>query len=416
MPEIQINEFFIAENNNQAIANTIARYQKIQIKNPLNMLIKDINKNHVEIPAFATIDELVQIHKLPQLYKFKYPKVLCGIEVEVENVLGIDPNTTLVWWKVENDGSLRNNGKEFKTVPLPVTYVEPALTQLFRGLNETVDFSSRTSIHVHIDVRNLTVKQLISMLLIYTTVENLLFKFASAQRKQSNYCVPLVESNLITAANSWETFAEIIVQKHNIMWHKYSALNILPVMSLGTVEFRQMPGMNNIRKLLVWIDLLTRLKMFAYRTPPDEVAKMIQELNTNSQYQRFLEIVFEDAAVYLDLTNLQGDMERPVEVVKSCTALNEYHQHIVSSSNPKSILVKVLDIKNSISKLTEKQLLLLKTLIEIYSWDEHISYDNNTVYEYIKQHKAKFRSTIEEGEHRNWYDSVFPITSKKAEV
>ena len=49
------------------------------------------------------------------VYIFKDPKVHIGIEVEVENVTSINPNIPIGFWQIDEDGSLRNHGKEFKT-------------------------------------------------------------------------------------------------------------------------------------------------------------------------------------------------------------------------------------------------------------------------------------------------------------
>src|SRR5258708_1191940 len=129
------------------------------------------------IPEHA--DEFVRLNKLEIIspYKFADPKTLVGIEVEVENVMYINPNIPLAFWQITEDGSLRNNGREFKTLALPLKYVESALKQLSEGLNPNVDFSVRTSVHVHQDVRGMAMSQLIGLLLTYISVESLLFKF-----------------------------------------------------------------------------------------------------------------------------------------------------------------------------------------------------------------------------------------------
>src|SRR3990167_2684205 len=103
-------------------------------------------------------------------FSFLDPKTHVGIEVEVENVSYINPNIPLCFWQITEDGSLRNHGKEFKTFPIPLQHAHVALEQLFQGLNPDIDFSHRTSIHVHMDIRGLTMSQLLGLLLTYTVL------------------------------------------------------------------------------------------------------------------------------------------------------------------------------------------------------------------------------------------------------
>ena len=60
----------------------------------------------------------------PTPYIFKTPKLLVGVEVEVENVQSIDPGLLLCFWDMTEDGSLRNNGREFRRWGCFVLYVE----------------------------------------------------------------------------------------------------------------------------------------------------------------------------------------------------------------------------------------------------------------------------------------------------
>ena len=96
-----------------------------------------------------------------------------GVEVEIENVISVGSISQKLWHSVE-DGSLRNGGIEFKTPGvIRVKYIEYALRNLFQNLNPDIDFSIRTSIHVHQDVRGMTLKQFLCLILTYLTVENI---------------------------------------------------------------------------------------------------------------------------------------------------------------------------------------------------------------------------------------------------
>src|SRR3972149_6708240 len=96
---------------------------------------------------------------------------LCGIEVEAEGI-DIPRNSKklpqfykdLTFWSVKEDGSLRNGGKEFIfKQPLGGTDIVRALEQLEKKIKEhdiNPDMTHRTSLHLHIDVRNMTIEEL----------------------------------------------------------------------------------------------------------------------------------------------------------------------------------------------------------------------------------------------------------------
>ena len=281
-------------------------------------------------------------------YVFRNPKGLVGLEIEVENVLSVDPNLTLMFWNIKEDGSLRNNGREFVIKgAIPIGFVESALRQLDRGLNPDRDFSIRTSVHVHQDVRGMTLEQLTSLILIYITVESILFKFAENNRKNSIYCVPITQTELLNSITQTIDMKHI-VRNIDSFWLKYSALNLLPIKEWGSIEYRHMPGTLDIQKLLVWIDLISRIKIAAYKWTIEDLHNRIFALNTNSQYYHFLEDLFGSLVTYLDVNNLIRDMESNVFYVKHCAIVNDFHKKVITSSVPGSMLDPTKEIKAKI--------------------------------------------------------------------
>lgn len=348
MPQIGPAEFILNQNQWPAPpqplgVEAIAKSKEEVKKKPITeySTVEEVFK--VKKPNRLTpekAEEFIKFNNLymPYAYRFADPKALIGIEVEVENVLHIDPNIPLGFWEIAEDGSLRNNGREFKTVALPMRYAQHALTQLSNGLNASVDFSVRTSVHVHQDVRGMTLNQLICLLLTYTTVESLLFKFAGNNRRNSIYCVPLRETDLMDRWSSHQVMVKQLRQI-NANWHKYSALNLLPIATFGTVEYRHMPGTLDIKRLLIWLDLIAHLKIFAYKLDYDELTNMVCDLNTNSEYLHFVEKVFGNLTEHLDTKTLQQDMEKNVYLVKNACIANDFHSKVTSAKmHPESAL------------------------------------------------------------------------------
>lgn len=319
-------------------------------------------------------------------YRFQDTKTLVGLEIEVENVLHINPNIPLGFWEIAEDGSLRNNGREFKTVALPLNYAEYALRQLADGLNDTVDFSVRTSVHVHQDVRGMTLNQLVCLLLTYCAVENLLFKFAGNNRRNSIYCVPLRETDLLEKFQTKLGMAKSL-RNINMTWHKYTAFNLLPIMTFGTVEYRHMPGTLDVKRLLVWLDLLSRLKVFAYKVDYETLSNSVCELNTNSAYRHFVEKVFGEAIEYLDTRSLQEDMEKNVYLVKHACIANDFHQKVVTAPfDSKSKLGQKYTVRAISHYLNEQQIVLFQQWADKY----HPGLGLDELYDIVKQQPRDF--------------------------
>ena len=121
-----------------------------------------------------------------------------GIEVEVENVRvylgnnGIDP-----WWDNIDDGSLRNGGREFVfSQPMFGQDIVNALEALNMSLSPTgCEYTERCSVHVHVNVRDMTFDQIANMTVLYALAEPLFFAKVDDARERNFYCKPLSVSH-----------------------------------------------------------------------------------------------------------------------------------------------------------------------------------------------------------------------------
>jgi hypothetical protein len=213
------------------------------------------------------------------------------------------------------------------------------------------------------DVRQLTLQQMVALLLTYLTVENLLFKFVGNNRRTNIFCTPISETGIMeTISSSPKKFMHSI--QHT--WMKYTGLNLLPIASFGSVEFRHMPGTNNINKLLAWVDLITRLKQFVYRFEYADIVSTIMALNSNSRYRQYVDLIFDDMTSYLDTSNLLADMEKPVYLAKNCAVVNAFHNEVIKPdkfNTPSMLLDKV---GSWMDKLTREQSSALIEFCDIF--------------------------------------------------
>ena len=205
-----------------------------------------------------------------------------GIEVEAEKVNRSDSFPPS--WVLTEDGSLKIRGAEFYTVPIKLKYLEIELSRLFTRLKDA-DFSSRTSIHVHVNARDFTLRELHSFLLLYCLYERSLF-LMSGNRRDSNFCVPIFDClyHMEKAGTLLKCITEVNDNPELIMsvpWSKYLALNLLPlyggdgVTRHGTIEFRHMKGNNNIPFILNWCNVIVRLKKTAKLISPSDLYKRV---------------------------------------------------------------------------------------------------------------------------------------------
>lgn len=179
--------------------------------------------------------------------------ILMGLECEVESVRSFSSELSY-GWSMTDDGSLRNNGKEFLSGAKP----RVDLLNGFRDLHAKIiphkfpKFSERTSIHVHVNCQNLTVEQVQNIVLMYALYEEMFFNLCDPSRRHNIHCVPLTETYLPAL---YKTGLDNMLSR----WHKYTALNIKRLTDLGTIEFRHMEGHADEGKLDRWLRALERL-------------------------------------------------------------------------------------------------------------------------------------------------------------
>jgi hypothetical protein len=236
----------------------------------------------------------VQAHKfnLNQSLKEKIaslPKVesnhVIGIEVEVEAVQASGISLMNAWY-TEADGSLRNNGIEFITHPIEAMYAPFALNHLMNDYMTTQScFSPRTSVHVHLNAQDMTHEQVLNLVIVYSLWERLLFQFAGRGRMKNVYCVPLTECSLLNNLVSKGSFNE-----RN--WSKYTSLNLLPLGSHGTLEFRHMHGSRDVEKLSTWINLICKLKDYVLKNDTKTIRSMVGSMDDGFPFEDLMKDVF----------------------------------------------------------------------------------------------------------------------------
>lgn len=203
-----------------------------------------------------------------------------GVEIELEHLryfgtvekMGMQGKGL---WNVVKDGSLRDHGLEFimstpNGQPLKAGDIIRALMQFKKGMEEYETTHGdpprctvRTSLHIHVDVRDLEIPQLQKFILLYVVFEKILFNHADPSRYHNAYCRSIglhqdVQERLAQVVKSSASGHGLAskLEKGN----KYDAMNVLSVRQRGSMEFRLMRGTYDTKLILEWINILLALK------------------------------------------------------------------------------------------------------------------------------------------------------------
>lgn len=241
------------------------------------------------------------------------PEWIVGLELEIEGWDG-EAERDFVGFEFTDDGSLRNSdngrGIEAITAPIQIQYVRDLLTRFFKHYHiDGTNYSERCSVHVHFNVQPLEWEQLSSICLIYQTVERVLFKFIGSDRDQNIFCVPWSQCNL-----TCNIIPNIKKYRHDAFrgWQKYTSLNLLPILDKGTIEFRHMHGTCDVDKIMMWIGIISKMFKYAMAHPTEKILMDIQYMNTISNYQAWMYLIFEELTPYLQTVNYDVELAQGV--------------------------------------------------------------------------------------------------------
>jgi hypothetical protein len=252
-----------------------------------------------DVPKFlkafpSTFTNLVE--RIPPRDFSQILNIGAGVEIELENVRPSSinqlhdayPEVSKAWETVA-DNSLRNHGLEFLT---PVgDRVYNILTKLLAFTQASTKLgwqtSDRTSMHVHLNVNNITPEQVQAFTMLYTLLEEPLFSYVSPLRRNNIFCVSFRESLLASVSNSADDITTLISEAQ-----KYCAFNMASIKVKGTVEFRQMDAPTDFHRPAIWLLLLSCIKRAATFIPFDDLKDEVFRLKYESEYERFLARIF----------------------------------------------------------------------------------------------------------------------------
>lgn len=217
------------------------------------------------------------------------PLELMGIELEYEGVHNGRSDVPDLWTAIE-DGSLRNNGIEYVfSEPLYGTGIRDALDSMQEHVdNISPNVGSRTSVHVHLNVSDMDVDQLMTLIILYLIFEKAIVSYHGGMREDNIFCVPYYKApdalvNLIRLFQHPEETSSSDVNYLLSSFAKYYGLNIGAVVQHGSLEFRHMAGCTDMAKVKEWVCIVQQLKLTALRTGSNYM-ELINNMSGNSSF------------------------------------------------------------------------------------------------------------------------------------
>jgi hypothetical protein len=235
-----------------------------------------------------------RIRELLPSGRSKFLAMRYGIEMEFEGMEITQSDVPrrldggyLPHWMVVRDGSLRN-GVEFISDPLVPHVVERELAGLY-ALSDSYELrsSARSGMHIHCNMAGRSVQGLAQVLAAYTLAEPALFSMAGETREQNIYCVPWfhdpdVYSHVEDLVRVMATFDRGSAHYHDVWGYfcKYSALNLLPLKTQHTIEFRHLQTPHEATGAVWWWRAINALvsRAGAITSAPDMPAAVMAEL------------------------------------------------------------------------------------------------------------------------------------------
>jgi len=195
-------------------------------------------------------------------------QTLVGIEVEIENASEFNTHSNkLRFWSEVGERSLRNSGAEYVTPPIQGADILTAMDELRKhvaSLQRMPTVGERTGLHVHIDCRDSTLQSLYRFIVVYTIFEKYLFSKCEEGRDGNAYCVPLSDcQDLLVGMKKLLSPRDVTSRSFLNNYPKYTAINLKPLLSLGTVEIRMHEGTYDADVILHWVNLLLSIKRYA---------------------------------------------------------------------------------------------------------------------------------------------------------
>lgn len=232
-------------------------------------------------------------------------EISVGVEVELENLAtnwrGASACSN---WDVVNDGSLRGVAREIRSRgPVRGSRLKEDITQLFQSFqsNDLVPHANmRTSMHVHVNMLDMTRVDIVAFLVTASLADSILFQHTGENRAFTGYSAPtdtLLAKLAGAAAARYNTHATnegFLGFSTDSLGSRYQSVNLKALTKHGTVEFRHFETPNTKQEMISIINACISVKLLS-KELSNYLVLMNDFINPELMYYKakeLLEIVF----------------------------------------------------------------------------------------------------------------------------
>lgn len=204
-----------------------------------------------------------------------------GVEIEVEGKSL--PTRFPDIWRVEEDGSLKAEEAHEYVMKKPTNLagIRAALDlmqQAFDECKSEVDESIRAGVHVHMNVQTWNMKELMTFVMIYYIIEDVLMEWCGPNREGNLFCLRTRDAEYVLF-RLIKTLRSRDIKLMNDEIIRYSSLNFCSLFRYGSVEFRGMRSTGDLNTIFDWVNIIDDMAASSrkFSSPVDVLASMSGE-------------------------------------------------------------------------------------------------------------------------------------------
>lgn len=196
------------------------------------------------------------------MYNYRRTNKEYGVEIEMagRNL----PLRAPGGWRATGDGSLRGpEGIEYVLDgPVDKEELNGKLTDLWKHFKKNgseLQPNNSCSVHVHMNVQDMTLDRVVTLIMLYLIAENALVRWCGEGREGNLFCLRARDAEyLIDCLEDMANNRHI--EEVNTDNLRYAALNVRALCVYGSLEFRAMRGVDDFPLVEKWVDILDTLK------------------------------------------------------------------------------------------------------------------------------------------------------------
>lgn len=216
---------------------------------------------------------------------------------------------TSAGWTSHSEGSLRGSENIEYVSGAPVSLEQlgrnlTALDSLFKSNNTRVDATYRAGTHVHVNVQKLSLKQVITYLCVYLTLEEIMADWCEPYRKLNHHCLLSKDAegmvvNLVKALERDE-IKTVLTDTF-----RYGSVNTASLMKFGSLEFRLMESTRDFTRVFRWAKVLKQMKDYSLKF--DNPVEFVEEVKRIG-YETTINSILLDEVGHFKLGSWQSKM------------------------------------------------------------------------------------------------------------